>query len=218
MDEFKWYDDSKSIEEVYESIKLANQAQKESELKEIYNRQEEKFMKLLENNVSTHGAREIHVNRNKKSISKSKFRKIALEVTKRGLPLLIAIMISLGGLGILDKVKNKEVNENIDYVTSFVIPDVVHELTKDGFSEKSIMYFVKENYGFDGLDLMANQKEYYDGGEYIISQGYKDEVRSSNGETLYYELPREAEFFKDSKKTFVEEASRKNLEIQLCII
>ena len=142
MDEFKWYDDPKSIEEVYESIKLADQAKKESELKEIYNRQEEKFMKLLENNVSTHGAREIHVNRNKKSISKSKFRKIALEVTKRGLPLLIAIMISLGGLGILDKVKNKEVNENIDYVTSFVIPDVVHELTKDGFSEKSIMYFV----------------------------------------------------------------------------
>ena len=69
------------------------------------------------------------------------------------------------------------------------------------------MYYIKREYGKKGFDTISQYFGFKDGGEYMISIGYKEPVTSSSKETVYYDLPDESRYEKDMRQIFTDEVN-----------
>ena len=174
------------------------------------------YQHILENNLSSHGAKAIKAKREKKKVDKKTFSKNGVKTL-----LIVTILLSAINLGIT--LEDLRYDKSVDYVNSEIVTESVmnidgndikgkiasfiNEMKSKGLSENSVMFYIKDLYGNDMFDLAAQTLGYKDGGEYIISVGYKDEVLSSSGETVYASYPEEIKYEIESKHEFVDDVN-----------
>jgi len=186
--------------DIDQAIRLANSHKKNG------------YLQMLENNVSTYGAKTIRAKREKKNKNKKTFSKNGVR------SLLIAmIIINFMSTGII--LENARYNKAVDFISSNLVAEsainingeniqekmqsFINEMKSKGLSERSIMKYIQDIYGNDIFDIAVQTLGYKDGGDYMISAGYKHEVLSSSGETVYATYPKEVKYGIDSRHELV---------------